>query len=68
MGGGTTWNPGSWHGVVCTPGGEWWSTAGPRSAVTPGMYTIRVPGQLDGTWSNGLGGMRITVSGTGATR
>lgn len=37
----------------------------PLSLVTPGMYTIRVQGQLDGTWSNRLGGMRITVSGTG---
>lgn len=37
----------------------------PLSLAAPGTYTIRVQGHLDETWSNRLGGMRITVSGTG---
>ena len=40
-------------------------TRPPLSLVAPGTYTIRVQGPLDATWSNQLGGMRITVNGTG---
>jgi hypothetical protein len=37
----------------------------PLSVIEPGTYTIRVQGHLDATWSDRLGGMRITVCGTG---
>ena len=37
----------------------------PLSVIEPATYTIRVQGHLDATWSERLGGMRITVSGTG---
>jgi hypothetical protein len=37
----------------------------PLSVIAAGMYTIRVQGPLDATWSEQLGGMRIMVSGTG---
>jgi hypothetical protein len=33
--------------------------------MAPGTYTIRIQGQLDATWAGQLGGMRITVHGTG---
>jgi hypothetical protein len=36
----------------------------PLRVIEPGTYTIRVQGHLDATWSDQLGGMRITVSGT----
>ncbi len=37
----------------------------PLSLAAPGTYTIQVQGRLDLSWSDQLGGMRITVSGTG---
>jgi len=37
----------------------------PLSLIAPGTYTIRVQGPLDATWSDRLGGMRITVNGNG---
>lgn len=37
----------------------------PLSLMAPGTYTIRVQGPLDATWSEQLGGMRITINGTG---
>jgi hypothetical protein len=65
MAGAAAWHPGLWHGVVRTPGGEWWEHRPPLSVIEPGTYTIRVQGHLDSIWSDQLGGMRITVSGTG---
>jgi hypothetical protein len=35
------------------------------SLITPATYTISVQGHLDTTWSDRLGGMRITACGTG---
>jgi hypothetical protein len=37
----------------------------PLSLVAPGTYTIRAQGRLDSPWSDQLGGLRITVTGTG---
>jgi hypothetical protein len=37
----------------------------PLNLMAPGTYTIRVQGPLDATWSEQLGGMRITINGTG---
>jgi hypothetical protein len=37
----------------------------PLSLSASGTYTIRVQGPLDATWSEQLGGLRITGHGTG---
>jgi hypothetical protein len=37
----------------------------PLTLVATGSYAIRVQGRLDATWSDQLGGMRITVAGSG---
>ena len=37
----------------------------PLTLVAPGSYAIRAQGRLDATWSDQLGGMRITVTGSG---